>query len=212
MILFNINSEIYNFFRAITKPLQSRIAKKTKAVAICCTWALSFLSYLPIYLYTYDVLKVPFTVILYYGIAWASLTIVVPLIALIALYVLCIKALRVASKARRRLSQHYIENTRAVKMFLIIVTLFFLCTMPLTILLKIFVFRGVKSLAEVHMFEILTEFALVLLLVNNCLNPFIYARMHQDINAFMKRSCQRVKSIFSKDSVTPASPATVTVI
>ena len=192
--------------RAITKLLEwQRISSKKKIAAVVFTWVLA------------ACIKFPLTWRSKMGISdegykiylmiWTCLGWVIPLIVICVLYGICIKTLNSSSlkqdhgdagKRRRK------EDKRVVKMFVLIVVLFFVFTIPHSII-DLFRYIDNKSSAVI----LIHECSVILVLVNSCTNPFVYARMHRDVNAFVVKTWMKLKGMKSKslDSTTEGASA-----
>lgn len=187
--------------RAITRLITwQRIKVRTKVFAVIFSWVLA------------ACVKFPLTWRMNFGISdqgykiylmfWTCLGWVIPLFIIAYCYAVCIRRLNdnginkdnSASAVRRRQ-----ENKRVVKMFILIVALFFIFTIPHSII-DLFRYIDNKSDAVV----ILHECSVIVVLFNSCTNPFIYARMHRDVNRFIVRAWRRLsgKGKYITDSTT----------
>ena len=178
------------YSRAITKLLNwQRITANMKLLAVLFTWILAAcikfpLTWRPVFGYSFEGYKI-------YLMVWTCLGWVIPLIIIAVLYGICIKTLHESKfqseKASEATARRTAENQRVVKMFIIIVCLFFIFTIPHSV---IDLFRYVDNKSDAVI--LLHECSVVLTLVNSCTNPFIYAKMHRDINGFIVTTWRKV--------------------
>ncbi|XP_065069345.1 compound eye opsin BCRH2-like isoform X1 [Rhopilema esculentum] len=126
-----------------------------------------------------------------YLMVWTCLGWIIPLIIVSVLYTLSIKKLKsqavIKDKSETAMRRRE-ENQRVVKMFIIIVGLYFIFTIPHSII-DLFRYIDNKSDAVV----VLHECSVIIVLFNSCTNPFIYARMHRDVNSFVVGAWRKVK-------------------
>eukprot|EP00112_Aurelia_sp_Birch-Aquarium-sp1_P011800 Seg2482.1 transcript_id=Seg2482.1/GoldUCD/mRNA.D3Y31 product="C3a anaphylatoxin chemotactic receptor" protein_id=Seg2482.1/GoldUCD/D3Y31 len=185
----------FDRYRVITKPMQARVSQKKRLVAIFCTWVLSITVQIPFWFQS-KMSDVEFLVLFT---IWAFIGWILPFFVIFVLYRRCIKILQKNhfkgienETMRRRLK----ENKRVVKMFIIVVSLFFLVTFPFVATLLGINYRirfSKPSLKTFRLMRITLESLTVVLALNGCLNPFIYAKMHQSFNAFVVKVWKRLK-------------------
>eukprot|EP00794_Sanderia_malayensis_P007734 gene7734-8574_t len=180
---------------AITKLMKwQRVTITKKLCAVVFTWVLA------------ACVKFPLTWRMKWGMSdegykiylmvWTCLGWVIPLIVISVLYGICIRTLQTnkfdkgksESAARRRR-----ENQQVVKMFVLIVALFFVFTIPHSI---IDLFRYIDNTSDAVL--ILHECSIIVVLFNSCTNPFIYARMHRDVNRYIVDAWRKLKGKKSK--------------
>ena len=160
-----------------------------KLVAVVCSWVLAACIKFPLtWRKNFGMSDEGYKV---YLMVWTCLGWVIPLIIIAVMYGICIKALRdgrfkndTSDTAVRRRQ----ENERVIKMFVIIVTLYFIFTIPHSI---IDLFRYIDNKSDAVI--ILHECSVIVVLFNSCTNPFIYARMHRDMNSFVHNTWRRIK-------------------
>ncbi len=134
-----------------------------------------------------------------YLMAWTCLGWVIPLVIISILYGICIKTLY-SSKMTKDKSESAIrrrkENRHVIKMLILVVVLFFLFTIPHSV---IDLFRYIDNTSDDVL--ILHEVSVIFVLFNSCTNPFIYARMHRDMNSFVRHAWRKVRGKTSKKTV-----------
>ena len=173
----------------------ARISQKKRLIAIVCTWVLSVTAQVPFWFQN----KMSDAESLLWLTIWAFIGWIMPLIIICVLYRRCIKTLQknhFKSIGNETMRKRLKENKRVVKMFIIVVSLFFLATFPFvaTLLgLNYSLKFSIPSLKTLRMMRMALESLMVPLALNGCLNPFIYAKMHQTFNAFAVKVWRRLK-------------------
>eukprot|EP00112_Aurelia_sp_Birch-Aquarium-sp1_P004870 Seg1550.3 transcript_id=Seg1550.3/GoldUCD/mRNA.D3Y31 product="Cholecystokinin receptor type A" protein_id=Seg1550.3/GoldUCD/D3Y31 len=79
------------------------------------------------------------------------------------------------------------ENKRVVRMFIIIVALYFLFTLPFAVYQVVFSVFWHYDTAKVKRKEFLIPYLLLpcISAMNSCVNPLVYAKMHREINRYL---------------------------
>ena len=173
----------------------ARISRKKRLIAIVCTWVLSITLQVPFWFQT----KMRDAELLLWLTIWASIGWIVPLIIICVLYRRCIKTLQknhFKSIENEIMRKRLKENKRVVKMFIIVVSLFFLVTFPFVATLlgiNYSITFSTPSWKTLRMMRMALEGLMVPLALNGCLNPFIYAKMHQTFNAFVVKVWRKLK-------------------
>ena len=132
-----------------------------------------------------------------YFTCWTSGYSIVPLITITILYSRCIKKLnqiKFEANGNKTLEKRNEQNRNIVKMFIIIVVLFFVCTVPYAIFYAIVVFLlAYQKAAGAHSLIWTLNYALfVPTCFNSCINPLIYAKKHKEINEFVRKICRKI--------------------
>ena len=161
---------------------------KTKVIAVVISWALAACVKFPLtWRKNFGISDEGYKI---YLMVWTCLGWVLPLFIIAYMYAVCIRRLNEnnvnkdnsASAMRRRE-----ENKRVVKMLVLIVVLYFIFTIPHSI---IDLFRYIDNKSDAIV--VLHECSVIVVLFNSCTNPFIYARMHRDVNKFVSRAWRRL--------------------
>ena len=136
-----------------------------------------------------------------YNWVWMAGNWILPMVILCVLYSRCMKKLRnnkLKYSQNETMKKRADENKRVVKMLSIVVIAFFMLTIPYTLFYMGMSYMVAYAPQHMNLILILTlNYALSLLTsINSCVNPFIYARMHKEINAVFKEklSCCRSRS------------------
>ena len=182
--------------RAITRPFESyKITAKIRLVVSLLIWLTSTAS-TAIYMFSEDVgLKGdPFLICIVIMVFFAWF---LPVLLMTTLYAICIKKLRSGSMPIPRdiLDQRTRENKRVVKMFVIVTTTFFASAFPSVLISFIFV-----SNDEGGVVYLIREIAFVIMLIGCVVNPFIYAKMHKEINPAFVTMWRKIKRMRTKSA------------
>ena len=131
-----------------------------------------------------------------YAVLWIFGGWILPLCIISILYGLCIKKLKQSKlkAGNESMKKRNEQNRRVVNMFLIIVCIFFVFTMPYSAFYVATNFMLTYRRAEVdrNLIWVLNYSLFVLTNINSCINPFIYAKMHQEINEFVRKACKKL--------------------
>ena len=143
----------------------------------------------------------------------------IPFLLIIIVYYLTVLALKRSTlrhENNRAMELRNKQNGRVVRMFIIIIMVYFLLTIPYAIsnIYGCYV-NFVDTLnPNRKIINTLTEILAIPASAHNCVNPIIYARMHRDIRKYlgsviqgMKRACSRFCK--RRNERTPASPLTL---
>ena len=128
------------------------------------------------------------------------ITSVLPLFTLIIVYVMAIQALRFDSLKDRNIATRIRmeENKRIVIMFIVVVIFFMVLTIPYAIHNVIYTYYAYydeeKINTNLELFLQLNYYMDAYSSLNNCINPFIYSRMHKVVRKY----CLHVKRKFSR--------------
>ena len=182
--------------RAITRPFESyKITAKIRLIVSLLIWLTSTAS-TAIYMFSEDVgLKGdPFLICIVIMVFFAWF---LPVLLMTTLYTICIKKLRSESMRIPRdiLDQRTRENKRVVKMFVIVTTTFFASAFPSVLISFIFV-----STDEGGVVYLIREIAFVIMLIGCVVNPFIYAKMHKEINPAFVTMWRKIKRMRTKSA------------
>ncbi len=91
------------------------------------------------------------------------------------------------------------ENQKVVRMFVIIVCIYLAFTIPFAILQVVFVFileLAPKVARNQHFYALYLMLPNITAL-NSCVNPLVYARMHKEINGYLKVVWKKLKGFLS---------------
>lgn len=127
---------------------------------------------------------------------------VIPLHISCIVYAVCMVVLhrsRINTRGDAATLRRTQENKRVVKMILIIILLYYLCTAPLFFRTIAEVFMKQDSKLDTNkcvISDLFKETTTAMFYLNACLNPFIYAKVHPELsrivkNAFNKCLCER---------------------
>ena len=133
--------------------------------------------------------------IIYAGL-WVFFIWGIPNIIMIVVYCLTGAALKrntLKHANNKAMEQRNKQNSNIVKMFAIIVIIFFLLTMPYAL----FYFAGnyiiwYDPVPDVKLLYTLNYVLFILASANGCINPLIYAKMHRDVNGFLRSVATRL--------------------
>jgi len=107
--------------------------------------------------------------------------VIIPIVVITVLYALIILELRKTARNRlfhaseRERKIRLKRNTRATKLFVVIIIIFYVCILPVTIFFLIYLSDAVQMTEGLlHLFTCLE----MLKMLNSCVNPIIYSRLH----------------------------------
>ena len=87
------------------------------------------------------------------------------------------------------------QNAKIVKMFAIIVIIYFVLTIPYAVCTfygnYLFLYDASHQIAAST--YTLMHILQILFYANSCVNPIIYAKMHREINQYLRRAIQKIK-------------------
>jgi len=191
----------FDRYWAITRLLKwQRVSVHKKVAAVLISWVLAACVKFPLtWRKNFGISDQGYKI---YLMVWTCLGWVIPLFIISYLYAVCIRRLN-DSSVNKDNSQSAVrrreENKRVVKMFIIIVFLYFIFTIPHSI---IDLFRYIDNTSDAVV--VLHECSVIIVLFNSCTNPFIYARMHRDVNRFLVHAWRKLrgKKKYFTDSTT----------
>ena len=136
---------------------------------------------------------------------FAGLVWIIPMLITAVLYVLCILKLRKSSLKNENsdsMTRRIVENTKVVRMFIIIETMFCICTLPYAILFATISLRLAYSITpfDSEFVLTLTYCLYALSIINSCMNPFIYAKRQPEMKAFVNKAWSKLCCKFSSSS------------
>ena len=128
---------------------------------------------------------------------WVVYSMIIPNFIIFIVYCLTARALKentVKHDNRRAMEQINKQNARIVRMFIIIVVTCFLLTMPYAIfcLYASYVLGHDLSYSNGSVINQLNYILLIPASANCCVNPIIYAKMHREINGYLRNIIQRI--------------------
>eukprot|EP00112_Aurelia_sp_Birch-Aquarium-sp1_P000645 Seg1060.2 transcript_id=Seg1060.2/GoldUCD/mRNA.D3Y31 product="Tachykinin-like peptides receptor 86C" protein_id=Seg1060.2/GoldUCD/D3Y31 len=193
-------------YRSIVHPMLPKISFKTKCIGVIFTWVIGIGFSVPnslsmslekgMYCMASDRYLTNVMVATYLT-CWTSGYSIAPLITIAILYSRCIKKLnevKFEANGNKTLERRHEQNRNIVKMFIIVVMLFFVCTVPYAIFYAIVVFLlAYQKAADAHSLIWTLNYALfVPTCFNSCINPFIYAKKHKEINEFVRKIYNKI--------------------
>ena len=115
----------------------------------------------------------------------------IPNFIIIIVYCLIARALKANTLKHannRAMEQRNKQNAKIVKMFIIIIIIFFTLTMPYAIFYCYASYMAVYDPQNPKNEQIVTINFILFILVaaNGCVNPLIYAKMHREINRYLR--------------------------
>ena len=139
------------------------------------------------------------TDLIYYSLLIVT-TSVIPLFTLIIVYVMAIQALRFDSLKDRNIATRIrmVENKRIVIMFIVVVIFFMVLSIPYAIYNVIYTYYAYYDEeiinTNLELFLQVDYYMDAYSSLNNCVNPFIYSRMHMVVRKYclhLKRKLSR---------------------
>ena len=127
---------------------------------------------------------------LFFDAVWVIYTWVIPNVIIVVVYYLTARALKANTLTHandRAMEQINAQNAKIVKMFVIIIVLFFVLTIPYAVFNCYTHFQITYNFASLDI-RFTTKVNAILFAIasaNACVNPFIYANMHREINGFV---------------------------
>ena len=187
---------------------------KTRAVLIGAVWVVGVAASLPLAIrlsYIDDALicvatSYPPVHQIVYAACYITVGWIVPGVILVTLYYKTAGQLKMSedyhSHARVMQRQIRRENREVVKMFVVVVALFFACTMPNAVYQivyhYIYLFRvEANSPYLIQIYTILP----CLSAMNSCINPLVYAKMHKEMNRHMRGLATMLRRTLCSQSV-----------
>lgn len=163
----------YERFAAVTSPLENRsnfTKKKLKIVVVIC-WIAALIFNIPMF-YVRDLnRKRGFEFALSYNVAWLALIGVLPFCLMAFLYGKVIAQLRKEVLPRRRASIAVkTARKKVITMLMTITVIYGACWIPNLILYVVWYF-----VLDADVMYTINKVFLILILVNSCTNPFVYA-------------------------------------
>ena len=135
---------------------------------------------------------------------WMTVMTLFPLILMATIYIataIKLNGNRIAYAIanNRALLYRVKENKRVVKMFLIIVTMFFLLTTPYSVYYFTFIYLSSTRRDQIDIKVLLSwNYGLfVVSIANCCVNPIIYVKFHRDVRRQIKRFGRPTRNRFS---------------
>lgn len=198
---------MFFILRVITKPLEPRLSYPMKLGGIFLTWTFAIGMTLPYtisqgldtqYSICIDQGKLDPVGVNIYVMCWIVAGWGFPFCVIGLLYGLCICTLKKTAAAaigNSTAGKRIAENKKVIKMFIIIVSLFFSLTTPYSIYYVTLNYMLTYRRSELDITVIMiTNYVLFFLTtVNSCINPIIYARLHKDVNGYIKKKCKCVQ-------------------
>ena len=128
---------------------------------------------------------------------WLFVGWIMPLFAVSIIYFLCSQELQknhFGKETNDTTRKRAMENKRVVKLFVTLVSLFAVLTLPYTVffITTHFVLTYLRKEANFDLIWTLNYFLFVLTNINSCTNPIVYAKMHKEINNFAGKAWRRI--------------------
>ena len=137
---------------------------------------------------------------------------IIPLIIMLIIYTLCaykISTMTLPGDDKKMAMKRKKRNTKIIYMFGIIVILFFILTIPYAIFTMIssyhFMYDQHIFITNVTLYFHLTYLLYTISSFNSCTNPFIYAKMHEN----MKRTLTKHLNTWKSNMVESRSPSVI---
>ena len=134
---------------------------------------------------------------------WVVYGIILPNIIMVVTYSLTARALQANTLKHdnnRAMELRNRQNARTVKMFFMIVAIYILLTMPYAVFyfyaLYMLLFDPSNSKSE--LINTLNYTLLIPASANGCVNPIIYARMHRDVNGYLKVLFYNIRQLLGR--------------
>ena len=132
---------------------------------------------------------------------WVVYSFVIPNIIIVVIYYLTARALKANTLKHENnlaVQQRNKQNARIVRMFIIIVVVFFLLTMPYAIfcLYASYTLAHNASNSNEEMINKMNYILLIPASANCSVNPLIYAKMHREINIYTRGIIKQIKKVF----------------
>ena len=185
--------------------MKHRLSIAIKLVGIICTWVIAIGISLPYILtkshiyYREEYFCLEDTTVMtkkqkdFYVISLVVIGWIIPISIISILYGLCIRKLRESifnNDNNDTMKRRIIENKKVSRMFILIGTLFFICTLPFAIFYAsinfLLAYKGKDVNQEVIWTLHYSLFAFSN--INSCLNPFIYAKRQAEVKKFVKKA------------------------
>ena len=132
-----------------------------------------------------------------YAISLVVIGWIIPISIVSVLYGLCIRKLRESifnNDNNNTMKRRIIENKKVIRMFILIGTLFCICTLPYASLYATINFLLAYRREDVNQEVIWTlNYSLFAFSnINSCLNPFIYAKRQAEVKNFLKKAWNKL--------------------
>ena len=144
----------------------------------------------------------------------------IPSLSMMFVYYFTARSLKASSlkhENSRAMEQRNRQNAKAVKMFAVVVIVFFLLTVPYGVFyfFSTYMFTYKRTSVDVILYKTLNQIVFVAASANGCVNPLIYAKMHKEINKYVREVLQQVARFLckcchkeSKNTYAPSSAST----
>ncbi|XP_065057499.1 C3a anaphylatoxin chemotactic receptor-like [Rhopilema esculentum] len=196
-------------YRVIKKPLAQRISQKLKCAAVVFSWIFAVLLSLPYtlsqkihneHLCIEDFNFMDPKTKSAYVCLWLFVGWIMPLFAVSIIYCLCSQELQrnhFGKETNDTTRKRAMENRRVVKLFVTLVSMFAILTLPYSVfyITVHFVLTYLRKEANFDLIWTLNYLLFVLTNINSCTNPLIYAKMHKEINSFAGKAWRRIRCI-----------------
>ena len=135
-----------------------------------------------------------------FKVLWTFVSAIVPGVIISIAYCLCARALKaneLTHENSRAMQLRNKQNARIVKMFIIIVAIYFLLAMPYVIYQYLYDFSFLSDSIVYSPRYVVVEMILQHILIGKCsVNPIIYTKLHREMNGYLRRIYQRVMRTF----------------
>ena len=132
-----------------------------------------------------------------YVISLAVIGWIIPISVISVLYGLCIRKLRqniFNNDNNDTMRRRIIENKKVIRMFILIGTLFCICTLPYAILYATinFLLAYKRNDIDPQVIWTLNYSLFAFSNINSCMNPFIYAKRQAEVKEFVKKAWNKL--------------------
>ena len=131
---------------------------------------------------------------------WTFVSAIVPGVIISIAYCLCARALKaneLTHENSRAMQLRNKQNSRIVRMFAIVIAIYFLLTMPYVIYQYLHDFSFLSDSVSYSPRNPVVSMILHDILIAKCsVNPIIYTKLHREMNGYLRRIYQRVMRTF----------------
>ena len=127
----------------------------------------------------------------------------IPSFSMMFVYYFTARSLKASSlkhENNRAMEQRNRQNAKAVKMFAVVVIVFFLLTVPYGVFYFFATYMEAyeRTSVDVILYQALQFILFVVASANGCVNPLIYAKMHREMNRYVIAVLQQIARFLCK--------------